>query len=195
MYTLKEACEFSLEVKKSRFIAHALPVQSIKQATDFFSSQSIASARHNCWAFKVGNDYRFNDDGEPSGTAGKPILAAIEYADLTNVAILVIRWFGGIKLGTGGLCRAYGGSASSCLKAGELIEIRHFKSYEFTSGFDLSAQVHHLFKTYPPESMEETYLASGINWSFTLDNQLLESFQNELKQMTRGQITLKELRA
>ena len=62
---------------------------------EFIKQKSDPAARHNCWAWKVGKDYRFNDDGEPSGTADKPIFNAIEYADVTNIAVLVIRWFGG----------------------------------------------------------------------------------------------------
>ncbi|MDD7984727.1 IMPACT family protein [Lentisphaera marina] len=193
MFTLKSPCEFHLEVKKSRFIALASPVVDVQQALDFFENNNVASARHNCWAYKVGNDYRFNDDGEPSGTAGKPILAAIEYADLTNVAILVIRWFGGIKLGTGGLCRAYGGSASECLKLGEFVELRSFKSFEFKISFDFSAQIHHVFKTYPPECAEETYLADGIQWLVKLDEALVKDFKNELNQLSRGKINILEV--
>ena len=194
MYTLKSPCEFQLEVKKSRFLAHAVPIADVQQALDFFAEKSIASARHNSWAFKVGNDYRFNDDGEPSGTAGKPILSAIEYADLTNVAVLVIRWFGGIKLGTGGLCRAYGGSASDCLKLGEFIELRSFRSFEFKTNFDLAAQVHHVFKLHPPEAVEEDYQADGVLWKVKLDEALIKAFQDEIKQVSRGQVTLQELK-
>ncbi len=77
------------------------------------------TATHNCWAFRIGQTYRFNDDGEPSGTAGKPILQAIDGQSLDHVAALVVRWFGGTLLGSGGLIRAYGGTAAMCLRAAE----------------------------------------------------------------------------
>src|SRR5690625_7862489 len=82
----------------------------------FIEERSVPDARHNCWAYKIGDNYRFSDDGEPGGTAGRPILQAIEGQECDFVAVLVIRWFGGIKLGTGGLVRASGGAAAECLR-------------------------------------------------------------------------------
>ena len=72
----------------------------------FFAANSDPEATHNCWAYKIGQEYRFNDDGEPGGTAGRPILQAIEGQGMDRVAVLVVRWFGGVKLGAGGLVRA-----------------------------------------------------------------------------------------
>src|SRR5690606_6972475 len=100
----------------SRFLALAGPAGSAGQALDFIASHSIASATHNCWAYRIGDLYRFNDDGEPGGTAGRPMLQAIEGQQCDRVVVLVIRWFGGIKLGSGGLVRAYGGVAAQCLR-------------------------------------------------------------------------------
>src|SRR5690606_8347759 len=115
--TLTAACSIEEEIKKSRFIAHAAPVATGAQALAFFASVGDSGATHNCWAYKTAEGYRFNDDGEPGGTAGRPILQAIEGKGLTDVAVLVIRYFGGTKLGTGGLVRAYGGCAAKCLDA------------------------------------------------------------------------------
>ena len=83
----------------------------------FFAANSDPEATHNCWAYKIGQEYRFNDDGEPGGTAGRPILQAIEGQGMDRVAVLVVRWFGGVKLGAGGLVRAYGGCAANCGRA------------------------------------------------------------------------------
>lgn len=121
--TLLGPCQYREEIRKSRFLALAAPVASAAEAQTFIETHSDRSASHNCWAWKVGNQYRFNDDGEPGGTAGRPILAAIEGQDYDQVAVLVIRWYGGIQLGTGGLARAYGGSAAKCLQAGERREL------------------------------------------------------------------------
>lgn len=122
-FTLLGPCQYREEIRKSRFIALAAPIASAVEAQAFIDSHSDLAASHNCWAWKVGNQYRFNDDGEPSGTAGRPILAAIEGQDCDQVVVLVIRWYGGIQLGTGGLVRAYGGSAARCLQAGERLEL------------------------------------------------------------------------
>jgi uncharacterized YigZ family protein len=122
-YTLAHEETFSQDVKKSRFLAIAGPITSETAAKDFIASHSDPSANHNCWAWRVGQTYRFNDDGEPTGTAGKPILQALDGQSLDNVAVIVSRWFGGILLGGGGLVRAYGGTASMCLRAASKIPI------------------------------------------------------------------------
>ncbi|WP_131837528.1 IMPACT family protein [Ancylobacter aquaticus] len=114
--TLVEPALGRQEIKKSRFIAVAGPVADEAVAKVFIAARSDPSANHNCWAWRVGQSYRFNDDGEPSGTAGKPILAAIDGQGLDRVAVVVTRWFGGILLGSGGLIRAYGGTAALCLR-------------------------------------------------------------------------------
>lgn len=116
MSTLVEPVLREQEIKRSRFIAAAAPVADEAAAKDFIAARSDPAANHNCWAWRVGQNYRFNDDGEPSGTAGKPILSAIDGQGLDRVAVVVTRWFGGILLGSGGLMRAYGGTAALCLR-------------------------------------------------------------------------------
>jgi hypothetical protein len=103
--TLSAAHTVETEVKKSRFIALAAPAASGAEALAFVKRSADAGARHNCWAYRVGADFRCSDDGEPGGTAGRPILNAIEGAGLDATVVLVTRWFGGIKLGAGGLTR------------------------------------------------------------------------------------------
>src|SRR3990167_6314868 len=122
-FPLLGPCEYREEIRKSRFLARAAPVASAAEAQAFIAAARDPSASHNCWAWKVGNQYRFSDDGEPGGTAGRPILAAIEGQAFDQVVVLVIRWYGGIQLGTGGLARAYGGSANKCLQAAPRIEL------------------------------------------------------------------------
>jgi len=122
-FTLATPCELLEVISKSRFLAKAAPVSSADEAQAFIQAVSDPSATHNCWAWKIGNQYRFSDDGEPGGTAGRPMLTAIEGQDFDRVAVVVIRWFGGIKLGTGGLARAYGGTTAKCLQAGERTEL------------------------------------------------------------------------
>lgn len=135
MYTLEHKETFSQDIKKSRFIAHAAPVASEDEAKAFIAAVSDPSANHNCWAWRVGQAYRFSDDGEPSGTAGKPMLQAIDGQALDNVAVVVTRWFGGILLGSGGLMRAYGGTAAACLREAAKIEIIPRIEGEIVAGF------------------------------------------------------------
>ena len=119
LHTLAAPFQHSEDIRKSRFLAHAAPVTTPQQAVAYVHEVGDASATHNCWAYRIGQDYRFNDDGEPGGTAGRPILQAIEGQGIDRVVVVVTRWFGGIKLGAGGLARAYGGTAAECLRLAE----------------------------------------------------------------------------
>ena len=99
MFALVSASTYTQEIKRSRFQAIAAPVAGIDAAKDFIAQNSIRDANHNCWAWRIGQSYRFSDDGEPSGTAGKPILQAIDNFELDLLAVVVTRWFGGVLLG------------------------------------------------------------------------------------------------
>jgi uncharacterized YigZ family protein len=116
--------ERETEVKKSRFIARVAPVGTRDEVKEWLEQahQDHPDARHICWAYQIGRpgsaaEAAMNDDGEPSGTAGKPILSVIQHKDMGDVLVMVIRYFGGIKLGAGGLVRAYAGAAESVLSA------------------------------------------------------------------------------
>lgn len=119
MFTLQRIEKATQEIKKSRFLAVAAPITDEQAAKEFLAAHTDTTANHNCWAWRIGQSYRFSDDGEPSGTAGKPILAVIDGQKLDRVAVVVTRWFGGILLGSGGLMRAYGGTAALCLRTAE----------------------------------------------------------------------------
>ncbi|MFT0532356.1 IMPACT family protein [Castellaniella hirudinis] len=122
--TLIALSRHEAEIRKSRFVALAAPIADARAAQDFLAAQHDPQATHNCWAWQYGDQYRFHDDGEPGGTAGRPILQAIQSQGCDRVAVLVIRWFGGIKLGTGGLIRAYGGTAAECLRLADKTVLR-----------------------------------------------------------------------
>lgn len=119
-----EYLERETEVKKSRFIARVAPVASRDEVKTWLEQawRDHPDARHVCWGYQIGRpgaaaEAAMNDDGEPSGTAGKPILNVIQHKDMGDVLVMVIRYFGGIKLGAGGLVRAYAGAAESVLSA------------------------------------------------------------------------------
>ena len=115
-HTLSGPVSLLQEIRKSRFLANAAPVDEPEQALAFLADIGDPLATHNCWAYRIGQQYRFSDDGEPGGTAGRPILQAIEGQGFDRVIVVVTRWYGGIKLGVGGLARAYGGCAAECLR-------------------------------------------------------------------------------
>ncbi len=106
-------------IEKSRFVASAIHVDSVEQAVEFVESKrkKFYDATHNCYAYIVGDKAKFSDDGEPQGTAGLPIYECIRQSGLDFICVVVTRYFGGVKLGAGGLVRAYSGSAADCLRA------------------------------------------------------------------------------
>lgn len=123
--------------KMSKFMAFAFPAESAAQARELISSvaNKYHDARHVCWAYMIGargEEYQSNDNGEPSGTAGKPILGQIRSAGMTNVAIAVVRYFGGIKLGTSGLIVAYREAAKLALEAGDKVTRYEMSEFSFT---------------------------------------------------------------
>jgi uncharacterized YigZ family protein len=126
--TLNLSSEGLYKEKGSRFIAIALPVHSTEEVKLKLDQlrKVYHDARHHCFAYRIGpepGEVRYNDDGEPSGTAGKPILGQIQSSGITNILIVVIRYFGGIKLGTGGLIRAYKSAARNAIENGEIVTL------------------------------------------------------------------------
>lgn len=186
-YTLVATVSFQEEIRKSRFAVWAAPVQNAQDAAAFIAAHSDPAATHNCWAWKVGQAYRFNDDGEPTGTAGKPILQAIEGQQLDEVAVLVVRWFGGIKLGTGGLVRAYGGAAAQCLRAAEKIERVEKTRVGCAVSFSDMALVQSRLAGYGAVVVAETFNAQGVNWQLDMPVEQLAVFTAEFANLTRGQ--------
>ena len=124
--TLKGPSEGLYKEKGSKFIAHAIPVSSLEEVKSNLEQlrKIYHDARHHCYAYRIGEEpgeTRYNDDGEPSGTAGKPIFGQIQSYDLTNVLIVVVRYFGGIKLGTGGLMQAYKTASKDAIENGSIV--------------------------------------------------------------------------
>ncbi len=136
-YTIKTTSEAIYREKMSRFLAFAEPVNSAEEARQVIKKyqNEYHDARHVCWAYVIGPDrkeYQLNDNGEPSGTAGKPILGQINSFNLTNIVIAVVRYFGGIKLGTSGLIVAYREAARMAIESAEIIECHEKVSICFT---------------------------------------------------------------
>lgn len=136
-YTLDAPAEGLYKEKMSKFISFAVPVTSATEAKEVVAKyqKEYFDARHVCWAYMIGtarNEFLSNDNGEPSGTAGKPILGQINSFNLTNIVIIVVRYFGGIKLGTSGLIVAYREAAREAINAGNIIECHEMASISFT---------------------------------------------------------------
>lgn len=135
--TIKAPSEGLYKEKMSKFLSFAHPANSAEEAKDIVKvyQKKYFDARHVCWAYMIGaerTEFLSNDNGEPSGTAGKPILGQINSFELTNVVIVVVRYFGGIKLGTSGLIVAYREAAAEAIRNGEIIECHEQTAVEFS---------------------------------------------------------------
>ena len=183
--------------KGSKFFAYAFPVytqEDIQKAQEQVRKEHI-KARHHCFAWRIGTDgnqFRANDDGEPSGTAGRPILNAIEYADLTNVVALVLRWFGGIKLGTGGLCRAYGGVTSNCLKQLVYSEIKEMTELELLVPFEFSNSVYQMINRESLDKVFEEYESEGLRLKLIFEKKNSQTFKDLFTEISRGHISFRD---
>ena len=193
MLTLAAPHALEQEVKKSRFIARAARAESRGEAMAFLESVREARANHNCWAYKIGPDYRFNDDGEPGGTAGQPILRAIEGQGLDHVVAVVTRYFGGIKLGAGGLVRAYGGAAAECLRTSPRVEVRPRVSLRLEAPFALTGAVYPLLDAAHVLRLKEEFSDTGMVIVLSVDAGELPAFRSALRDATRGKAVLTEL--
>ena len=177
-------------IKKSTFIAIVANVNSVEEAMDFLSDRSDFDATHNCWAYRLQQVYRFNDDGEPSGTAGKPILNAITGQDFDNTVALVIRHYGGIKLGTGGLMRAYGGGVSRCLQAAECETIQDLSEVMLKVPFQYIQAVHNLSNILQAQIISEDFNAEGALIIISLLASTKQEFEEKAINISKGQIEI-----
>ena len=143
---------FSAEIteKKSRFIATLAPAKSEQEAVDFIQQcrKTYRDARHNCSAYIIGADGKIkhsSDDGEPSGTAGKPMLSLLESNGLFDVIAVVTRYFGGVLLGTGGLVRAYSGALEACISSAELISMFYGSKIKIEASYAAAGKLQYMF--------------------------------------------------
>jgi putative IMPACT (imprinted ancient) family translation regulator len=184
--TLAAPAQFLLEAKKSRFLAQAAPVESVAQAMDWIRAGADPAATHNCWAYRVGGEYRFSDDGEPGGSAGRPILAAIDGQGVDRVAVRVTRWYGGTNLGVGGLVRAYGGAAAECLRTASRRPLVDLVEAELHCGFALAGAVHALLPALGAEKRDEAFDADGLRLRLRLPATSYPVLAGRMRDLSRG---------
>jgi uncharacterized YigZ family protein len=192
--TIDTACQIETIVKGSRFIAAGAIATTALAAQNFINSQrrSFPDATHHCWAYRLSpQEYRFSDDGEPSGTAGSPILQAIAAANLEEVVLVVTRYFGGTKLGAGGLVRAYGTAATTVLKQAGVKLIKPTVTLQLIVAFADQNQLHHFFSLHSEITINATdYQANGVSVTITLYLDILPIIQEQLTNLLRGRINI-----
>ncbi len=188
--TLAAVATHTLEIKHSRFIAQAAAAASPEAALAFLALAADPEATHNCWAYRIGAEYRSSDDGEPSGTAGRPILAAIEGQGYDQVVAVVTRWYGGIKLGAGGLVRAYGGAAAECLRRAERRPLIALRRLWLTCPFDDIGTMHAALTAADAQKLDETFDESGVRLLVSLPADRVNGLKNQLRDATRNRASL-----
>ncbi|MCK9443083.1 MAG: YigZ family protein [Tissierellaceae bacterium] len=184
-------------INKSRFIGYALPINSEEEALSFIEKikSTHRDATHNVYAYVYGensNIQRFSDDGEPSGTAGIPALEVIKKENLRNVAVVVTRYFGGIKLGTGGLIRAYTKGAKIGIDAGIIVDMILHNKLKLTIDYTMYGRIenHLLNKGY---FVEDTVFDENVNITVYIRHDEIEFFTKEITDLTSGSSLIEEL--
>ena len=188
--TLAASATHVVEVKHSRFLAQAAPVADAAEALAWLERVADRAATHNCWAYRIGQDYRSSDDGEPAGTAGRPILAAIDGQGFDRVMVVVTRWYGGIKLGAGGLVRAYGGAAAECLRTAPRQPLVAMREVELHCGFEDIGSVHAALAAFSAEKRDEAFDADGVRLRVVLPNDRVDALRVHLRDATRDRVSL-----
>ena len=195
--TIKEDGMVQEEIKKSRFICHVKRIYSEEEARAFIAAikKEHYKATHNCSAFIIGEKSdikRTSDDGEPSGTAGVPMLGVLEKHNLTNLCVVVTRYFGGIKLGAGGLIRAYAGSVALAIKEIGLVEIKEQAGLRLQLSYSQYQDFTNFLKV---QNLEETdtIFTELVDTTIYIDKNIKEITKRNLTEFFNGKIELTDL--
>ena len=195
--TIKEDGMVQEEIKKSRFICHVKRVYSEEEARAFIAAikKEHYKATHNCSTFIIGGKSdikRTSDDGEPSGTAGVPMLGVLEKHGLTNLCVVVTRYFGGIKLGAGGLIRAYAGSVALAIKEIGLVEIKEQAGLRLRLSYSQYQDFANFLKV---QNLEETdtIFTELVDTTIYIDKNIKETTKRNLTEFFNGKIELTDL--
>ena len=193
--SVRTPCRKEKEIKKSIFIAQLFPVETEEEAQSILETvrKNHKDAAHHCWAWRIGTiriREKSSDGGETQGTAGHPMLHVLQMKSLTNTLSAVTRYFGGIKLGTGGLARAYGGGANKCLQNAEKLPL--FRRVELSCACDFNELA--LVKLRLAELngilIDETFTANGVELQLALAEEHIAPLQQQLSGLSRGRILL-----
>lgn len=192
-YTIEKDGQFELEIKKSRFICHLKRVTNETDAQDFVSAikKEHSKANHNCVAYLIGEHdeiQRAYDDGEPSGTAGVPMLEVLKKRQLKNTVVVITRYFGGIKLGAGGLIRAYGKAVSQGLNEIGVVERKLHTQVTVLASYSASGKLENLLHE-SNYSIQDVLYSDVVSFICLVDQEQITTFQAEITEWLNGQVT------
>jgi len=191
--TIAGEAEHHESIKGSTFLAYARHIRTTGEASQFLQTliNRHPEASHLCWAYRMGQQYRYSDGGEPTGTAGQPIYKVIEGQGLDFVAVGVIRYFGGTLLGAGGLMRAYGGTASETLKKAQRREEFPRLRIGVEVLFDQLGNLYRCLDSHGAEERVEDYTEQGVRIICQMPSEKVDAFEIQLRNATRDQFELK----
>lgn len=191
--TLSGAAEAELRVQRSRFLAHAAPAADAEAARALIDAMARRhhDARHVCWGCRLGVGVALveqrSDAGEPSGTAGEPILGALRRRGVTDAVVVVARWFGGVKLGTGGLGRAYRDAAAAALEAAPLRTVARGRRFVLRLPYELVRPLEHLLSRCGGR-VEDARFGADVAWTVWLPLRDADAFAREVDQLSHGRV-------
>ena len=190
---VKKAGTGEIVEKKSRFIAHVIPIEAEEEAIEYIDKikKQYWDARHNCYAFVIGKNneiQRFSDDGEPQGTAGKPILEVLLNENVHNTLIVVTRYFGGTLLGTGGLVRAYGQWSKEGLKNATVLRVCDGKRVELIADYNSIGKIKYIMAQMNVNVVDEIY-GADVTVTLELKDEIFKEFESKITDATNGKTT------
>ncbi|MGN0634000.1 MAG: YigZ family protein [Oscillospiraceae bacterium] len=194
--TISQTAEDFLEEKKSKFIARIAPVRTEEEAVGFINSVKAANrkARHNVYAYilREGNISRYSDDGEPQGTGGVPVLEVIKKEGLTDVCVVVTRYFGGILLGTGGLARAYSGACKLAVESADIMEMHSCSKITLRCDYTFYGRISQLLPQFEVKTISEDF-AEAVSLTTLVKSELADKFKEKLINAANGKIDIEEV--
>ena len=192
IFTIKAFSESKFKEKGSQFIGQAYPIESNEDFNRIYSEvkKKFYDASHHCYAYRLVNgEFKYSDAGEPNGTAGIRLLNAIDHYELTNVSVIVIRYFGGTKLGVGPLGKAYYSSAESTLKSAEKIKKIAFQKIFIKADFSLSSLIHKTIADFEMKILNTQFI-DDVNFTCLVKPGLIENLKDYLKEKSSGAVII-----
>lgn len=200
MKTIEKAVQSEINIKKSQFICSLFPTKSKKESKEIIQklNQQYHDATHNCTAYITNDGEGYDDNGEPGGTAGKPMINALRKNDLHNVTAVVTRYFGGIKLGAGGLVRAYSKSVLEAIEASEIIEVEYYDVYNITFDYsdlkDIEREIRNSKLTIIQKDFGEKISYDLVSKNNRNIKEIFEKFHNKIKVNFKNKQVLKKIK-
>ena len=195
--TISEAVTYSFEIKKSTFICHMKPIDNEDDCKAFIKEmkEKYTDCRHLCYAYicdEKGYNFKYSDGGEPQGTAGVPMIEVLRNKNLYMVGAVVIRYFGGIKLGTGGLAHAYSDSVIGACNLAKVVEKFYSKKLSFSLPYTHFPKLQKILNNYKSKVIKSDYLDDGVTLEIVVKESETSKLKGDIQELTSGKANVVE---